>query len=72
MFDLLNSSIVDETTSIICSNCDDKSEALYTCRQCKETLCSECNKAHSRLTLTRNHNATVINDIANIVKKISV
>jgi hypothetical protein len=54
---------IQNNTATICSSCEDQSEALFNCRECKATLCSECNQAHSRLklTLTQNHNVTTLN-----------
>ena len=51
---------IQNTTITICSSCEDQSEALYSCTDCTETLCRECNQAHSRLKNSRNHNVTLI------------
>ena len=51
---------IQNNTITICSSCEDQSEALYSCADCEETLCRECNQAHSRLKNSRNHNVTLI------------
>ena len=51
---------IQNITITICSSCEDQSEALYSCADCEETLCRECNQAHSRLKNSRNHNVTLI------------
>ena len=52
---------IQNTTITICSSCEDQSEALYSCADCEETLCSGCHQAHSKFKLTRNHNVTSLN-----------
>ena len=39
----------------ICTGCNDNSEALYSCLECKDTLCELCYQAHLKVRLTRNH-----------------
>ena len=39
----------------ICSRCEDNTEANFSCKECQETLCDPCHKAHLKVKLTRNH-----------------
>ena len=49
-----------QNNTTICSSCDDQTEALYSCTDCKETLCRDCHQAHSKVKLTRDHNVTIL------------
>ena len=59
---------IQNTTITICSSCEDQSEALYSCADCEETLCSGCHQAHSKFKITRNHNVTLILNAEQIIE----
>ena len=48
----------NESTTILCANCDEKSPATGTCEECAEVLCDGCSDAHRRVRVTRNHRIT--------------
>ena len=52
---------IQNNTITICSSCFDQSEALYSCSDCKATLCSDCHQAHSRFKINQYHNVTSLN-----------
>ena len=59
---------IQNNTITICSSCEDQSEALYSCTDCTETLCSGCHQAHSKFKLTRDHNVKLILNTESIIE----
>ena len=46
----------ENQAAITCQSCNERKTAISYCFDCKDYLCSKCDKAHRRLRITRDHN----------------
>ena len=46
----------ENQAAITCQSCNERKTAISYCFDCKDYLCSTCDKAHRRLRITRDHN----------------
>ncbi|KAK3084188.1 hypothetical protein FSP39_009780 [Pinctada imbricata] len=55
--------------AVPCNVCEDEEAGEYYCVECKQTLCSQCEKNHRRVAATRNHNIILRTQVADIDTK---
>ena len=53
----------------VCTNCDDNALGSYGCNDCRDILCDDCYKAHSKLKITRDHDVLTIQEFINQMSK---
>ncbi|KAK3084967.1 hypothetical protein FSP39_022153 [Pinctada imbricata] len=52
--------------AVPCNICEDEVPGEYYCIECKQTLCSQCEKSHKRVAATKNHNIVLRTQVGDI------